>query len=58
MEQFSKEIKIAVKRLIKYIFRSEDERITKLVEIYRKRYEKDGITKLQDMLIGYKSKVQ
>ena len=58
MEQFSKEIKIAVKRLIKYIFRSEDERITKLVEIYRKRYEKDGIAKLQDMLIGYKSKVQ
>lgn len=40
MEQFSKEIKIAVKGLIKYIFRSEDERITKLVEIYRKRYEK------------------
>ena len=58
MEQFSKEIKIAVKRLIKYIFRSEDERITELVGIYRKRYEKDGIAKLQDMLIGYKSKVQ
>lgn len=29
-----------------------------MVGIYRKRYEKDGIAKLQDMLIGYKSKVQ
>lgn len=58
MKQWATEIKMAIKSLIKYIFRSEDERITKLVEIYRKRYEKHDIAKLQDMLIGYKSKVQ
>lgn len=58
MKQWATEIKMAIKNLIKYIFRSEDERITKLVEIYRKKYEKYDIAKLQDMLIGYKSKVQ
>ncbi len=58
MKQWATETKIAIKNLTKYIFRSEDERITKLVEIYRKRYEKYDIAKLQDMLIGYKSKVQ
>ncbi len=44
--------------LIKYIFKSKEERMSDEVEFYRIKYEKFGIVKLRNLLIGYKSKVQ
>lgn len=47
-----------LRNLVKYIFKSKEERMSDEVEFYERKYEKYGIVKLRNLLIGYKSKVQ
>lgn len=47
-----------LRNLVKYIFKSKEERMSDEVKFYERKYEKYGIVKLRNLLIGYKSKVQ